>query len=400
MNFNSDDRMFSFGLILFIFCLFICVFDLMADDDLYQEYTVNRGDQLIITIVGYSGDQPEPVIVRPDGMITYGDAGEIKAAGLTISQLSASIRDKLVKSGYYADPRVTVQFKESSQFGVYVIGEVSDPGQKNFARPVSVIEALASVGGYLRNADLANATIIRQKKKIIPINLEFLKSDPKTQESQVNEIPDENFILTSGDVLSIPSIMKEKQLSVIGHVHKPGVFSVSMNVNIIEALALVEGALEDTADLRNIMVISDYGTKTINAMEIWNAENIKNSPAYERSIKPGDCVIVPEIGKISILGIVEKQGRYPISDKISIVEALSLSGIKDNADLKKVKVVRANGEELTLDMSKLWKQPNLYCQEMINSGDIIIVPAKRFAINWNAVYSAVMVFSTLYAVFK
>lgn len=390
MNFNTNYRKLWLALLAISFCG--CALIAIADQS-HQEYIITYGDHLIITIFGYEKEATEPIVVRPDGMITYSVIGEIKAAGLTIPQLSEEIRKKLVESGQYANPLVTVQLKESVQASIYVIGEVIEPGQKKIIKPISVVEALAFAGGFKETADLANATIIRQGKDVAFIDLEFLKSDPITQKSLINKIPDENFILKNGDVLSIPSRIKDRMVNIIGHVHKPGMYPVRSNVGIIEALALAGGALEDTADLKHVIIISD-SVKTVDVTEIWrNSSNLD-------LIKPGDSVIVSEKGKISILGIVDKQGQYVVTDKITIIEALSLSGVKDGADLKKIKIIRITGEEITVDISKLWKQPSSYIQETINPGDIVIVPAKRFAINWNAVYSAVMVFSTLYAVFK
>jgi polysaccharide export outer membrane protein len=403
MLFYADNRMRNYGLIFFLACFFGCA--LMANavnERKSQEYIINYGDQLIITIVGHEKDLTAPVTVRPDGKITYDMVGELDAAGLTIFQLSDNIRKKLIELGYFIDPLVTVQFRGSSLVTIYIIGDVQEPGQKAFAEPISIIEALASVGGFRESADLANAMIIRRQKDVIPINLEFLKSNPKTLESIIREIPDNNFMLKNGDVLSIPSSVKEQRINVIGHVRKPGIFRATSNINIIEALALAEGALTDTADLKRIMIVSDDGIKIIDAMQISNnntAQSSSDNLAYTRSIQPGDSVIVPERGKFSVLGTVEKQGRYAIADKITLIEALSLSGLKDAADLKKIKIVRATGEERTVNISKLWEQPDT-CKEFVDSGDIIIVPAKRYMINWNAVSAVVMVFSTLYAVFR
>lgn len=361
----------------------------------YQEYIIGYGDQLLITIVGHEKELTAPVIVRPDGMISYDVVGNIKAAGLTIAQLSSAIREKLFDSGYYSDPKVSVQLKEIHQDIIYVIGDVVDPGMKRFIKPMSAIEALAFAGGHKESADLANATIIR-KKEIIPVNLNFLKTSPLNQESTISELSKDEYIMKNGDMLVIPSAVKERQVSIIGHVHKPGAYSVKSSISIIEAIALAGGSLEDTADLRHIAVVTNEGVKILDATQTWNQSSLSNMMI----IQPGDSVIVPEKGKISILGVVEKQGQVVVDGEITIIEALALAGVKEGADLKKVRIVRATGQELTVNVSKLWKQPGQYLGEKLGAGDTIVVPAKSFSINWNAVYSAVVVFSTLYAVFK
>ncbi len=394
--------MFYFKLIFYFVILFCCASMVIADEGSHQEYIINYGDQLIINFVGREGVLPETVIVRPDGMITYAYVGELKAVGLTISQLSDNITKRLLESRLYTDPKITIQLKEAKQFNIYVIGEVIEPGQKSFVNRPNVIEALALSGGFKENADLANAFIIGRKKGVKPINLEFLRFDPAYQKSIIQGFSDEIYVLNDGDILSIPSSIKESQVKIIGHVHKPGVYPVKTNISIIEALAIAGGALENTADLKKIMILSKNGAIIVNAFLENNlqTQNLANNSAYERIIEPGDSVIVPERGKISIIGFVEKQGQYDVSDSISIIEALSLSGVKEGADLRNVKIVKSDGKEITINLSKIWKKPESFYKEMIDSGDIIIVPSRRLAINWNAVYSAVMVFSTLYAVFK
>jgi len=389
-------RLNSCLLIFFVF-FFCCTSVVISDDNggERQEYIIGYGDQLLITIIGYEKELTAPVIVRSDGMISYDIIGNIKAEGLTIAQLSSNIRERLFDSGYYSDPKVSVQLKESRQ-DVYVIGDVMDPGTKKFLKPSSVIEALASAGGYKESADLANAVIIRKNERI-PVNLELIKKT-LNKESTIAELSKDEYLLKNGDVLVIPSAIKERLISVIGHVHKPGAYPVKSNVSIIEALALAGGTLEDTADLKHIVIITNDSVKTLDATMAWNQTSSQNSDV--RLIQPGDSVIVPERGKISVLGFVEKQGQITVDGEITIVEALALAGIKEGADLKRIRIIRSTGQEVTVNVSKLWKQPSQYLSEKLGAGDTIIVPAKSFSINWNAVYSAVVVFSTLYAVFK
>ncbi|MDQ1318679.1 MAG: hypothetical protein QG588_2341 [Candidatus Poribacteria bacterium] len=389
-------RLSSYLLVFFVF-FFCCTSVVISDDNggERQEYIIGYGDQLLITIIGHENELTASVIVRPDGMISYDIIGNIKAEGLTIAQLSSNIRERLFDSEYYSDPKVTVQLKESRQ-DVYVIGDVMDPGTKRFLKPPSVIEALASAGGYKESADLANAVIIRKNERT-PVNLELIKKN-LNKESTIAELSKDEYLLKKGDVLVIPSAIKERLISVIGHVHKPGAYPVKSNVSIIEALALAGGTLEDTADLKHIAIITNDGVKTLDATMAWNQTSSQNSDM--RLIQPGDSVIVPERGKISVLGFVEKQGQITVDGEITIVEALALAGIRESADLKRIRIIRSTGQEFTVNVSNLWKQPSQYLSEKLGAGDTIIVPAKPFSINWNAIYSTVMVFSTLYAVFK
>ncbi len=381
-------------------------------------YLIEPGDQLLITVAGHEKELTTLVIVRPDGIITYPWVGDVNAAGLTLLQLSLTISTQLSDLGYYVDPQVTVQLKKSSGEIICVAGDVVDPGQKIFPRPVNVVEALAAAGWFEETADLTNARIIRTKGKqreIIPVDLRsLLKIDITVQDVASEQLLDDKFMLEDGDVLVIPSSIKQERINVIGHVHMPGQYRVRSTISRVGALALAGGPLETTADLRRIRIIRADGSVIIaDATRFWNNPGEKHpspdslshqndnraKPVLREMVYPGDSVVVLEKGKINILGSVENQGQFAVDDGISIMEALALAGIADNASLKKLRVIRSTGEELIVDASKIWKQRGQEFEVTLGAGDTLIVP-RAFKVNWGAISTVVMTLSTLYAIFR
>jgi len=374
-------------------------------------YIIEPGDQLLITVAGYETELTTPAIVRPDGMLAYPRIGDIRAAGLSLSQLSLTIRTKLLKLDYYVDPQVTVQLKEPSGEIIYIAGDVEEPGQKTFPRPVNIIEALAAAGWYSYTADLANAKIIRTKgkqKEVIPVDLRPLsETDTAVQDIANAQLLSDKYMLEDGAVLVIPSSIKSERINVIGYVHTPGQYRVVSAVSVVAALALGGGPVEGTANLRNIKIIrADGSLITVDAARMW--DEVKHPVADSGShqiengvdmVYPGDSVIVLEKGRINILGNVQNQGQFAVDGEISIMEALAMSGIADTANLKKLRIVRSNGEELFVDASKIWKQRGQEFEETLTAGDTLIVP-RSLAINWGAISTVVLILSTLYAIFK
>ena len=378
-----------------IFFLAVFIFSICINGNATEEnkYIISPGDSLLITVVDHEKELTSQVKVRPDGKVTYDIIGDVKASGLTIPELSELISKKLSESGYYESPRVTVQLREIHQEIIYIYGDVVDPGQRSFPRPVNVVEALGSAGGYKETADLANTRIIRKTKEIIYIDLNWIKDQRLDQKNAENEIS--ITMLKDGDVLIIPSSIKDKQVSVFGSVNKPGLYQVKSDISIIEALALAGGALEKNADLKRVSIISGETVTIVDATANWS-ETIKDRII----IHPGDSVFVPEKGKISILGTVENQGQFSVDAEINILEALSLAGIKVESDLKRLRIIKNGMTEFTLDASQIWKHPERYVNKKLNPGDILIVPSKPFRINWNLVSTIVVLFSTIYAIFK
>lgn len=380
-------------------------------------YTISAGDQLLITVVGHEKELTALVTVRPDGMITYPVVGDMDAAGFTIAQLSSDISERLSDLGYYENAQVTVQLKNSSQETIYVFGDVKEPGQKKFPVPVNVIDVLAAAGGYEETADLASVRIIKKQKNVVSVDLKKLLKDSIIDRGVVsNELLNDEFILEDGDVLIIPSAVKEDRINIIGHVQKPGQYAVKSTVSLISALALAGGTLETSADLKHIKIIKADGSIVIaDATHIWNridekclpsnlsphqTENITEAdPNYQKLIQPGDSVFVPEKGKVSILGSVKNQGQFAVDGEIGVIEALALAGVEENANLKKLRIVRGTGEQITLNASKIWKQPGREFEEKLAPGDTLIIP-RTFRINWSAVSTSVLILSTLYAIFR
>lgn len=383
----------KFSLLFIFFCFLFQGLVSLLPLATNKEYMINIGDQLLITVGDQEKQIATPVIVRPDGMITYDLIGDIKAEGLTIPQLSALISQKLSEIGYYERPKVTVQLREPRRENIYVIGDVMEPGQKTFSRPITVSEAISSAGGYKSSADLKSVRIIKKGKNISPLDLEWIKVDT----SQIIT-PEKDPILEDGDVLIIPSTIKEEQIAIIGCVKKPGLYAVQKDITVIEALALAEGIDEKIADSKRITVISKGDLYNVDLTEFYYEFD---HGKFERlRIKPGDFLIVPEKRVISILGTVNNQGRFAIEDKISLIEALSLSGIKPDSNLKKLRIVRQTGEQDNINAIDLMKNPAKYAKINLFPGDTLIVPYKSTLINWNSIYTFVVIFATIYAMFR
>ena len=122
------------------------------------EYTIGVGDVLSIT-VWENPDLDQEVIVRPDGMISFPLIDEVRAEGLTISQLDKVITEKLKQFIRYPD--VSISLKSMGGERIIVLGEVASPGVYNLSGRKSVLEAIALAGGFTKDAVLNSVVIIR-----------------------------------------------------------------------------------------------------------------------------------------------------------------------------------------------------------------------------------------------
>ena len=121
----------------------------------------------------------ETLPVRPDGKISMPLLNDVPAAGLTPSQLAASITEKLKK--YIADPRVTVVVTAMNSRRVFVTGEVLHTGAITLLPHMTVLQALSSAG-FTQFANVKGIYILRTvngQQQRIPFNYkEVVKGTP------------------------------------------------------------------------------------------------------------------------------------------------------------------------------------------------------------------------------
>jgi polysaccharide biosynthesis/export protein len=122
-------------------------------------YTVKPGDGLDVS-VWKEPDLQRPVLVTPDGSFAFPLVGQIDARGKTVTDLQQVITERLSK--YISDPVVTVSIREIRGNKVYVIGQVTRPGEFIVNPRVDVMQALSMAGGTTAFASLDDIRILRR----------------------------------------------------------------------------------------------------------------------------------------------------------------------------------------------------------------------------------------------
>ena len=113
------------------------------------DYQLGASDKLRIIVFGEDNLSGE-FSVSPAGTIALPLIGEVKAAGVSPSDLQRAIATRL-SAGYLRDPRVSVEVLTYRSF--YVLGEVNKPGVYPFESGLTVLKAVATAQGYTYRAD-------------------------------------------------------------------------------------------------------------------------------------------------------------------------------------------------------------------------------------------------------
>lgn len=115
------------------------------------DYRVHRGDVLEISVLG-SPELHRRVMVDDDGIIHFPLVGELRAAGLSLSQLSQQLHNRLAADHAFHNPDVTVEIAEYRP--IYVTDGVAKPGAYSYRPGMTVRDAIALAGGYGRDMPL------------------------------------------------------------------------------------------------------------------------------------------------------------------------------------------------------------------------------------------------------
>jgi polysaccharide export outer membrane protein len=132
--------------------------------------------------------------VSTDGTVDYPLAGRLYVAGLRTGDvqqlLVARLKDKYLKS-----PQITVTIKERNSQKVSVLGQVAKPGQVTYYPNMTVVDAIASAGGFTGIAAKNSVNLRREvagkiETHVLPV-------------ADISEGRSANIMVLPGDVLVV-----------------------------------------------------------------------------------------------------------------------------------------------------------------------------------------------------
>jgi len=215
-----------------------------------QRLTLGPGDVLTFNLFG----QPElvrtEVAVAPDGRISFLEAQDVVASGLTVDELRAKVDDELGKFRRAPRSMITPVAFKSKRY--YILGKVVTKGVYTLDRPITVLEAIARAHGLEnglvdRNlvdlADFQKSFLLRSGKRL---NLDFEQLFQAGDLSQnVAMEPDDYLYVASSDV---------NEVYVVGEVRLPGAVTYRPDMNIIGAISS-RGGYTDRAFKKRVVVV-------------------------------------------------------------------------------------------------------------------------------------------------
>jgi protein involved in polysaccharide export with SLBB domain/capsular polysaccharide biosynthesis protein/Mrp family chromosome partitioning ATPase len=250
-----------------------------------QHLTLGPGDVLNFGLYG------EPELVRldvpiaPDGRVSYLEAQDIVATGLTIDELREKCDQQLAQ--FRRAPRTMITPVAFHSKKYYMLGKVMVKGVYSLDRPITVLEAIARAHGFEnglvdRNvvdlADFSHSFLARGGKRV-PLSFEGL-----FQSGDLSQ----NVPIEPGDYVYIaPAELQE--IYVLGEVRLPGTVTFAPNLTVIRAITQRGGYTEHAYQGKVVVVrgpLNHPETYAINTRAILKAQ----APDFE--LRPKDIIYV------------------------------------------------------------------------------------------------------------
>jgi protein involved in polysaccharide export with SLBB domain/capsular polysaccharide biosynthesis protein len=215
-----------------------------------RHLTLGPGDVLTLGLYSAPDLQRAEVAVGPDGRISYLEAQDVTATGLTIDEFRAKLDEELGKYRRAPHSLVTPVAFHSKKY--YMLGKVMTKGVYTLDRPITLLEAVARARGLEnglvdRNiidlADLSHSFLARGGQRIT-LNFESLFRDGDLSQ---------NIPIEPGDYLYFPPA-EAREIYVLGEVRLPGPTSFNPEMTIIGAIA-ARGGFTDRAYRARVLVV-------------------------------------------------------------------------------------------------------------------------------------------------
>jgi polysaccharide export outer membrane protein len=132
--------------------------------------------------------------VATDGTIDYPLVGRIQVGGLRTGEIQRLLVAKL-KGPYLKEPQVVVTVKDRNSQKISVLGQVAKPGQVSYYPNMTIVDAIASAGGFTGIAAKNSVNLRREvagkiEMKIFPV-------------ADISEGRSPNVAVLPGDVLVV-----------------------------------------------------------------------------------------------------------------------------------------------------------------------------------------------------
>ena len=240
------------------------------------DYKIGPEDLLEVQVYSVDGLRRD-VRVNSRGVITLPLIGAVQVGRLTSQEAEALIAEKYEKD-YIRNPQVSVFIKEFTERRITVEGAVPRPGMYPIKGEMTLLKAMALVGGLDPTANTNEVTIYRAEngsRKSYTFDVIRVRSG----EIQDPQLMDDDVVVALATV---------RRVTVEGAAARPGIYPMRGDATLLQALALAgQGPL---ADMNNVLVMRmANGAKQTTKYDVLK---IRSGDAIDPTLQDDDIVVL------------------------------------------------------------------------------------------------------------
>ncbi len=200
--------------------------------------------------------------------------------------------------------------------------------------------------------------------------------------------------LIDGGFLKDPQVMvfiseyATQNVSIVGEVHKPGIYPAFGTHRLLDYLSLAEGL----TPLAGTAIVITHSGHPDQPQRVKMTAGAAPQPENNPEILPGDTIFVERTGIIYVVGDVARPGGFPMDHdgQLTILQAVALAqGTNDTAAKGSARLIRTTPQgrqELPINLKKILtaKATDLAMQD----NDILFVPSSVAKNTWKGIESA------------
>ena len=265
-----------------------------------ERTSVNTGDKLSIQVY-QEPDLSGSFTVDFGGEINFPLLGQIYAQGLSLDELKAFLTERLA-SEYLVNPQVKVEFEESPNKSVSVLGQVIKPGNYIYTPNLSLIKLVSQVGGFTPAALTSDIKVVRA-------STDGNKTTIQVDMDKIIKEASQDFVLEPGDIVYVEKnsqnlmgqigagkedIESPKDfVTILGQVATPGNYHLTKDVTLIRVIGQA-GGFTPVAATNRIKIVRFEPASGKQKVIMVNGGKIMDGRAKDVKLEPGDLITIPE----------------------------------------------------------------------------------------------------------
>ena len=360
----------------------------------YEDYRISAGDELTVTVWGLP-ELSSDVRVRPDGKLSYPGVGEVKAAGMTIAQLSGLLSKEL---GKHLDRQQKPEKREEYRICPGDVLHIMVEGAPELSAEIQVAPDGRISFPYIGEISAAGITFGRLAERMSESLRTYVKN-PKTiinAKSLAGKLPEAPVAPIGVPHVTVQAkALVGNRVTVLGAVTTPGQYQVDESTRVLDVLAQAGGIVKqyrtegifESANLRDAYLMRGEERVPVDFYRLL----VDGAPAHNIPVLPADLIFIPTTREkreetVTVLGALRRPGRIRLTPGMRVLDGIAEAGglfigSIDQVQLQSAALNKAflsrDSVIMPVDFVELVFKGNLSHNILLQSNDFIFVPTSE-----------------------